>query len=486
MSHQADSNIINLQKRRYDAASKTTRTANWLTQGTDATSSIINPEVIRNRARDLVRNNPWAAKGVSVIVNNVVGYGIRAQLKTSTKRGTVRAQDLWKAWAETEQCDAAGLSDFYGIQQTVMRSVVESGECLVRLRPRIAADGLAVNFQLQVMEPDYLYTFNDGPTSSGGYVQRGIEYDALGRRIAYFLYHQHPGNINRYFVSFNTGFSRVPAYEVLHLFRTDRPGQEHGVSWLAPVMIRLRELDIYEDAYLNRQKLANLFAGFINTDDPNDSETEFSDVSELTPGSMYIMKHGRTVDFNKPPDAGDYGPYTLSNLKAIAAGLGITYESLTGDLSQVNFSSARMGWQEFGRSIDGWRWNLIIPRLCKGVARWFSDYASIPDLQTEWTPPSRMMVDPIREIPAIKDAIRAGLMTQSEAIREQGYDPEQLLNEMAADNKRLDELGILLDSDPRKMSNQGQAQSVGRATASSLPDNQPDMSGINSMFDIHT
>jgi lambda family phage portal protein len=457
------SKVVPIKKRRYDAASKTSRTSNWLTPSTDATSAIVNPSVIRNRARDLVRNNPWAAKGVAVIVNNVVGYGIRAQLQGSTARSSKRAQDLWKAWAETEQCDAQGLTDFYGIQQNVMRSVVESGECLIRLRLRPAQDGLAVNCQLQTLEPDHLYEFNDGPLPNGGYIQRGIEYDAIGRRVAYYLYKAHPGSINQFFSNFSSGYSRVPAYEVIHVFRTDRPGQERGVSWLAPVMIRLRELDIYEDAYLNRQKLANLFAAFIYTDDPNEAEAEFSDVSELTPGSMYVLKQGRSVEFSKPPQADDYGPYTLANLKAVAAGLGITYESLTGDLSQVNFSSARMGWQEFGRSIDSWRWQLIIPRLCNGVTRWFADIVGISDLQTEWTPPARMMVDPTREVPAIKDAIRAGLMTQSEAIREQGYDPTQMLNEYAKDNELLDSLGIVLDSDARKISGQGQTQAKGTA-----------------------
>ncbi len=452
-------NVIDLQKRRYDAASKTSRTQNWLTPGTDATSAISNPTLIRNRSRDLVRNNPWAAKGVSVIVNNVVGYGIRAQWQIAGKRNVKLVQDLWKQWAETEQCDATGNQNFYGIQQTVMRSVVESGECLIRMRPRYgnAAAGLAVNFQLQVMEPDYFYEFNDGPLLNGNYVQRGIEYDFMGRRVAYYVYKSHPGSLGQFYNSFKNGYTRVPATEIIHVFRTDRPGQERGVSWLAPVMIRLRELDIYEDAYLNRQKLANLFAAFIYTDDPQEAEEEYSDVSELTPGSMYVLKNGRTVSFSNPPKADDYGPYTLANLKAVASGLGITYESLTGDLSQVNFSSARMGWQEFGRSIDAWRWNLIIPKLCNSVAFWFSEFANLPGATTEWTPPARMMVDPIREIPAIKDAIRSGLMTQSEAIREQGYDPEQLLTEMAADNARLDELNLTLDSDARKGSGQGVA-----------------------------
>lgn len=464
---QAPDNVIKLQKRRYEAASQTTRTRNWLAPSTDANQAISNPSLLRNRSRDLVRNNPWAAKGVSVIVNNVVGYGIRAQWQAPAKRNAKQAQDLWMQWAETEQCDAAGMQNFYGLQQTVMRAVVESGECLIRCRPRYGApaDGLAVGMQLQVMEPDYFYEFNDGKLPNGNYIQRGIEYDPLGRRAAYYLYKAHPGSLGRFYTQFNAGYTRVPAAEIIHVFRIDRPGQERGVPWLAPVMIRLRELDIYDDAYLNRQKLANLFAGFIYTDDPNDTEQEFSDVSELISGSMYVLKNGRTVTFSDPPKADDFGPFTLAHLKAVASGFGITYESLTGDLSQVNFSSARMGWQEFGRSIEAWRWNMIIPKLCSGVARWFAEFSSIPGLKTEWTPPARMMVDPVREIPAIKDAIRSGLMTQSEAIREQGYDPEQLFTEMAADNARLDELAITLDSDPRK----GQGQPPANPAASVTP-----------------
>lgn len=454
------SKVIKLDTRRYDAASRTTRTQNWLTPATDSNAAINNPQLIRNRARDLVRNNPWAAKGVSVIVNNVVGYGIRAQWQSSSKRTSKRAQDLWQAWAETTQCDAQGMTDFYGIQQTFMRSIVESGECLIRLRPRLPVDNLAVPFQLQVLEADFLYEFNDGQLKNGGYIQRGIEYDAIGRRVAYYLYKVHPGAQGRFAGSFGSSYSRVPAYEIIHGFRCDRPGQERGVTWLAPVMIRTRELDIYEDAYLNRQKLANLFSGFIYSDDPTETEEELTQTDELVSGALYILKPGRRVEFSEPPKADDYGPYTLANLKAVAAGLGITYESLTGDLSQVNFSSARMGWQEFGRSVDSWRWQMLIPGLCNRVGQWFKDFSGLQDATVTWTPPARMMVDPAREIPAIREAIRSGLLSPQEAIREQGYDPDKYLDELAEWNAKLDAKKIILDSDPRKTSGQGQAQST--------------------------
>jgi lambda family phage portal protein len=304
-----------------------------------------------------------------------------------------------------------------------------------------------VPLQLQILESDHLYDYSTSATN-GNTINRGIEYDKLGRRIAYHIYKHHPGSSA---IHADWGATvRVPADEIIHLMRRDRPGQERGVTWLAPVMITLRELDLYEDAYLKRQSIANAFAGFVTTDEVATARDEITDLAGgIEPGSLYVMRPGESLEFPTPPRGDDYGPYTLSNLRRVAAGLNITYESLTGDLSEVNFSSARMGWQEFGRSVEAWRWNLFIPQFCDTVARWFAAYSGI-DATAQWTPPARMMVDPAREVPAIKEAIRSGLITQSEAVRQQGYDPEQLWQESAADNARLDALGLVLDSDPRQ------------------------------------
>lgn len=437
-----------MQQRRYDAASQSSRTQKWQAPSTDGTAAIYNAQTIRNRARDLVRNNPWAHKSVEVIVNNTIGYGIRVQWHAKNKSAADAAQALWKRWAESTQCDAAGQLNIYGLQALAMRTLVESGECLIRLRPRRAADGLAVPMQIQILEPDYLYTGKDGTLKGGGIISAGIEFDASGQRVAYYLYTNHPGAA--IMPSGGTTYSRVPVAEVIHLYRKDRSGQERGVSWLAPAMITLRELDIYEDAYLKRQQIANLHAAFITTEDDIDSEQEAytSLANGLLPGSIYLMRPNRSVQFNDPPNAGDYGPFTNSTLRRVAAALGITFESLTGNLSEVNFSSARMGWQEMGRNIDAWRWNLFVPQFCTGVAYWFADFAGI-DAAPDWTAPSRMMVDPAREVPAIRDAIRAGLLTLSEAQRQQGYDPQQLIDEYQADLNRLTAQGIVIDSDAR-------------------------------------
>lgn len=445
-----------LLARRYDAASKTARLSGWRTPGTDADAANADPQTIRNRCRDLVRNNPWAAKGVSVIVNNAVGFGIRANITAGSKLRTRRAQDLWQAWAETTACDADGLLDFYGIQALAFRSLIESGECLIRLRPRRPEDGLPVPMQLQLLEPDMIaddaYVLTRANPNTGNTIYRGIEFDPLGRRVAYWLYRIHPGADT---LEYSSEITRVPATEIIHLFRRDRPGQDRGVSWLAPVVVTLRELGIYEDALLKRQQIANLFAGFITSDDPAAFEAELNDeLPDLQPGTMYMLANGRSVTFNEPPKAESDPAFRDACLRAIAAGLGVTYESLTGNLSEVNFSSARLGAMEFGRSLDAWAWNLFIPRVCQGVFAWFQQMATasgvdLTDARAEWTPPSRTLVDPAKEFNALLTAVKTGVMSLPEAIRSQGYDPVALAEEQAEYLGVLDSLGIKVESDYR-------------------------------------
>jgi lambda family phage portal protein len=446
--------------RRYDGGSRAPRLSNWLAPATDANAAIQTPGALRNRSRDLVRNNPWAAKGIGVIVNNTVGYGIRAQLKAPSALRTRQAQSLWNAWAETTACDADGMHDLYGLQAIAMRSLAESGECLIRMRSRRAEDNLPVPFQLQVIEPDLLVDDLSGITSvqlsgavGNNVIQRGIEYDTLGRRVAYYLYKVHPGSD---LINLSPAqYTRVPAEDIIHLYRKDRPGQERGVPWLASVIVTLRELGIYDDAMLKKAQIQNLFAGFMYSDDPSDMADEMDDeIPDLQPGTIYMMKSGRRIEFSSPPPAAEDPQFRDACLRRVAAGLGITFEALTGNLSEVNFSSARLGAMEMGRNVESWQWGLFIPRFCHGVFAWFKQTIAIQgvnttDLTAEWTPPARTLVDPNKEWNALLTAVRAGFMTLPEAIRSQGYDPDTVLAEQAEYLQKLDAAGVIVESDYR-------------------------------------
>ncbi len=446
------------EARRYDAASKTARMSGWMTPATDANAAINHPATIRNRARDLVRNNSWAAKGVNVIVNNSVGYGIRAQLKASSNLRTRQAQALWQQHMETSAIDADGMMDIYGLQALAMRCLVESGEVLIRMRPRRLEDGLPLPFQIQILEPDLLAD-DEVIESNGNSVHNGIEFDALGRRVAYHLYRRHPGDFSNNMLRWMAEPTRVPASEIIHLYRKDRPGQDRGVSWLAPTVRTLYDLGLYDDGTLKRVQLSALFAGFISSDDPQGLGDELdTELPDLQPGTMYLLKSGQSVQFNSPPPANDDPAFREWILRSVASGLGITYESLTGNLSTVNFSSARMGHHDMGRNIDAWQWNLFIPVFCGGVFGWFKDmiaaspdYAGfkIDDLTVEWTPPARTVVDPAKEWKALQTAVRSGFMSLPEAIRSQGFDPDAVLAEQAEYLAKLDAAGVIVESDYR-------------------------------------
>lgn len=435
--------------RAYEGASRGRRLANWAPPSSNAnTETTFQLQALRDRSRDLVRNNPWACRAIQVISNNVVGTGILPQASGRTKTASRRLQTLWEQWGDTPSCDADGRYDFYGLEALVMRTVAESGECLIRRRWRKSEDSLPIPMQLQILEPDYLDVFKDGPTATG-YIIQGIEFDKIGRRVGYWLYPQHPGGRQGYGLAMPS--VRIDAAEILHVYRADRPGQVRGVPWGTPAIVKLRDLADYEDALLLRQKLSACFTAFV-TDPEGVSSGQVSIAESLEPGAIEILPPGKSIEFASPPAPSGTGEYTADVQRAIAAAFGITFEALTGNLQRVNFSSGRMGWIEMHRNVEAWQWHMLVPQMCSGVWGWFCDAAETKGYErTEatWTPPRREMIDPSKEIRATIEAIRAGLMSLSEGLRKLGYDPATVLNEKASDQKLLDALGLVLDSDPR-------------------------------------
>jgi capsid protein len=151
-------------------------------------------------------------------------------------------------------------------------------------------------------------------------------------------------------------------------------------------------------------------------------------------------------------------------LHIIAAGFRVPYELMTGDLSQVNFSSIRAGLNEFRRMIDAMQWQIVIPGFCAPVWRWFLDAAFtaglIPttDVPAEWAPPSFESVNPLQDAQTDLPETRAGFATLPQQIAKRGYDPKKVLAEYAECLALADGLGLVLDSDPRKVSQAGLTQ----------------------------
>lgn len=446
--------------RRYEGASNSRRTSGWYSPSTSASAEAEGANVnLRNRMRDLVRNNPWASKAITVIVSNTVGTGIMAAAKSGNKRGSEAAMKTWRAWAESTECDALRMNNIYGLQALALRTVAESGEALV-IRETVT-NNTTIPYALRICEPDHLDKSKDGQESNGNVVRQGVEFNNRGVAVAYWIFPEHPGERANFGYKALTSV-RIPAERVRHIFRQDRPGQIRGVPWGSSVVLRLRDLDDYEDAQLLRQKISACYTAFVV--DMDGTVGGSSEIAEkIEPGAIEILPPGRDIRFASPPALTGYNEYTSSVLHGVAAGFGITYEALTGDMSEVNFSSGRMGWLEFNRNVESWRWNLMIPQLLNPIWDWFVEGAGLvgqnfQGVKAEWTPPRREMIDPKSEITATKDSIRSGLMTLSEAQRMFGYDPSKLMAEYAEDLKTLDALGIVLDTDARKTNSSGASQ----------------------------
>jgi len=267
----------------------------------------------------------------------------------------------------------------------------------------------------------------------------------------------------------------VPAESVLHIYRPLQPGAQRGQSWLGPVLIALRELDEYLQAALIRGKVAALFAGFIRTAEGGNPLSQGGAVPALEPGSMVRLQPSEDVTFAEPPaiESGFDG-FVRTQMRRIAAGLGITYEQLTGDLSQVSFASGRTALLELRRNIEGVQYSLLVPLFCEPVVRRWAEIAravgALPaDADAEvrrWVAPEIEMLDRRSEILTDLLRVRAGFASRSEIIGRTGWRAEDVDAEIAADNARADALGLTFDSDPRKTTQQGQATPTAEQEAS--------------------
>lgn len=455
--------------RQYDAAAVSRRTQGWRRAGGDANATARDLGTIRDLARDLVRNHGELGQAKRTIANHVVGWGILAKPGEGLSASAI---GRWKKWANTTDCDADGRSNLAGLQKLVMHTVTESGECLVRRRWRRLADEYALPFQLQILEPDHLDTGMSKQLPGGGWITNGVEFDALGERVAYWLFPMHPGAAYQGGRLLYEPAKRVPAADVLHIFERMRPGQVRAVSWFAPIILPAKDLDEYTDAQVMKQKIAACLSVLTTDIDGQngplataDDTTTNPGVDSLEPGAILNLPAGKTVEVVTPPQVNDYEQFVRANNRKIAKGVGLTYEDYTGDYSQVNFSSARMARLSHWDNVHDWRWLMLIPQFCDPVWNWAVEAMQVAGLTSapvgvEWTAPGMPMIEPDKEGLAIMRNVRAGIMTLAEAIRERGYDPDEFLAEYATFSKKLDDLKIVLDSDPRHMTQAGQFQTA--------------------------
>ncbi len=409
------------------------------------------------RSRELVVTNGYAANACEAWAANLVGDGIKPSSLLEDGELRDRVQRLWLAW--TDEADADGLTDFYGLQAMVAREMFVAGECFVRLRSRRPEDGLRVPLQCQLLQAEMLPFDKTETAPNGNVIRCGIEFDRIGRRVAYHFRRRHPGD------STDRGDTipetvRVPAADVLHIYRPLDAGQIRGLPHVAPAMVRLFLLDQYDDAELDRKKTAAMFAGFITKAAPEEQlmgavedGEDGTGIASLEPGTLQVLLPGEDVTFSNPADVGGgYEAFQYRTLLAISASLGLPYHLVTGDVRQANYSSLRAELVEFRRRFSQLQHGVIAHQLCRPIwERWLetavlADALELPDMNlaraVHWIPPRWDWVDPLKDIQAQLLAIEAGLMSRRKAVEATGYDIEEIDRENAADAERAAELGL--------------------------------------------
>lgn len=367
----------------YDSADRGPTMRDWRAVQTSADAEDFAPRaLLRDRARDAERNIPMAARALRVLETKIVGKGCYSRSATGDAALDAKINALFDEFAK--QAGVMNRMDWYGLQRLVTRSWLRDGECLARPRVRRASDGLRVPLQIELLEADHLDdTKNEDPiTGTMNRIIQGVEYDAIGRVTAYWLWPRHPGDRT---VALMTGQSvRVPAASVLHVYEPVRIGQSRGVTSFAPVLAAMRQHEKRRDAERVRARGEACVFATVSGDNPDgmapdegeNGETVGSSgyiedqhhnpVDRFQPGGIYNVSHGHELNLHAPAPSGGYDTAIRVEERTIASGLGLMYEHF-GDLSQVNWASYRVGDVITREIVDAWRENVLEPMLVTPV-----------------------------------------------------------------------------------------------------------------------
>lgn len=461
-------------KRQYDAALPDRLRDGWMPTSRGPTSIITSAaSMVRDRARDLVRNDSYAAKGILAWQANAIGEGIVPRARTGDPDLDKRIDDLYWEWGR--EADADGHGSIEALQSLACRSSLESGEVFARRRYRDGRYRRSVPVQIQLHETEYLdVSRTEGSRDgSGRRTIRGIEYNSIGQPSAYWLYPEHPGEPDA-LLSDRLQSRRVPASDVAHLFERTRPGQRRGISKLAPVVLSLYDIADYRQSESTRKRIESCLTAFVYDAEPGASPVEIGEKIgvqdtpdgrtglRFSPGMINRLPPGTQVQMAEPKPSGGYREYMSVELHAVAAGFGLSYELLTGDLAEVNYTSLRYGTNEFRRYVRQYRRLSFEPMLNNRVWGWFCDEARkhhdwfpVQAVPVVWTPPKFESIDPLKDAMADLINMRMGKTSLQQIAAEEAHDWREVLQEIAEVLSLADALGVVLDSDPRKVTKTG-------------------------------
>lgn len=438
--------------RRFDAAGGGRRWEGTPSFGSHGAETLAASPVIRSRARHAVANNPHAVAAVEALVTGLVGAGITPASRHSDATARKAVGETFMRWSNG--ADADGLTDVFGLQAAIAMALVIDGEAFAHLT--FGERGLSI----RLVPSEFVDEGLSRELGGGARIVAGVEFASDGRRIAYWVRPAVPTDL------FATAQEpvRIPAGEMLHVYRPMGAGQVRGISWLTPVLLKLGEIDQLSDALLVGAKTAAMLAGFLKDvngttsgENPFEGDQTGSILETgLEPGTLKYLPAGFDISFSTPQQAQQTSDFMAAELRAVASGLGIPAHLVSGDLSDANYSSLRTSMVSFRQRVERIQNHILIPQFVRPVferavtAAVLSGELDAPDFERardEWVsaefyPPRMPWVDPQKDAAAVREMLDSKLMSRRQAIAELGWNIEAVDEEIAADRAREAELGL--------------------------------------------
>lgn len=440
-------------------------TSKWtVTDETMNMAALRHLRAMRARSRDFGRNNEYGRKFFALVTNNVVGASgftlkvdCRREDGAPDKQDSDRVQAAYWRWAKIGTYDVTGRLSERMFDELAVRMIARDGEVLIRFVE--GKDRGPHRFQLQLLPGHLLDEEHNRDLSNGHRIRMGVEFDPWMKPVAYHL-RVMPKSADMH-GSTSQRYERVPANEMLHLFLPEEADQWRGVPWAYVGLRDAKMLDQFDEAALVAANVGAAKMGFFQQKDPEagspvGGESDDADgyaeakgdfVQEATPGHFDVVPDGyelKEYDPTYPHEV--YDPFTKAVLRRLSTGLLASYHSLTGDLTQVNFSSIRSGtlderevWKIIqayyieaakGPIFEAWlsRAMLFDADLSRLPYAKFDKFNAPLFFGRRWD-----WVSPKDDIAADREAVALGVKSRAQIIRDRGLDPDVVWSELQAE-----------------------------------------------------
>jgi len=459
--------------RNFASALQDRLTASWRASALTANEEIrAGLEVSRNRSRDLAKNNEYAKKYLQLLVANVVGPNGFALQNLATENGKpdTIARNLievaFDKWGRRGTCEISGRFSFVALERMVIETWGRDGEALILQLTGKEANN-AYGYALRLIEVERLPVQYQRDLKQGAQATMGVEVDDMNRPLAYWL---NLGKMPTASGAYAATLKRVPAEQVIHVFKPYRPEQLRGFPPLHAVISGLKMLDGFEEAAIIAARVGASKCGVFTTPEgdgavaSDDQDAEGNYITDAEPGSFTVLPAGAKLEsWNPDYPHQNYGDFIKARLRAIASGMGVTYHGLANDLEGVNFSSIRSGTLEERDAwmvLQSWFIDTFLRPVYGEWLRWaltsgqiaFPGGAKLPAakydkfVEHNWLGRRWGWVDPLKDIEAARLAIKTGIASPQMIAAQSGVDVEDVIQAIADFEKLVADSSVTLVS----------------------------------------